>query len=121
MLPETAIGDQAGQAFPPETFATYSADGSILFWKLDDSISTLPPLSNRLSAGDTNMAPPSCKEIIRVLYADENCRSWIQSPEVQDTMDPGFNIVPLECGVRMVKVSPDGKYLASGDKGGNLR
>ncbi|KAF9146978.1 mitogen-activated protein kinase binding protein 1 [Linnemannia schmuckeri] len=123
MVPELATAEQGGSLFPPETFATYSADGSILFWNLDDNVSALPPPadSNRLSTGDTTAPPHAHKEIIRVLYADENCRSWIQSPETQDAMDPGYNIVPLECGVRTVKISPDGKLLASGDKGGNLR
>ncbi|OAQ35257.1 WD40 repeat-like protein [Linnemannia elongata AG-77] len=124
MVPELATGEQGGNLFPPETFATYSADGSIIFWSLNDNVSTLPPLSdpNRLSTSDTIADPPLAhKEIVRVLYADEHCRSWIQSPDTQDPMDPGYNIVPLECGVRMVKISPDGKLLASGDKGGNLR
>ncbi|KAF9953120.1 mitogen-activated protein kinase binding protein 1 [Mortierella alpina] len=42
-------------------------------------------------------------------------------PESQDGLDPGFNTVPMECGVRTVKLSADGRFLASGDKGGNLR
>jgi WD40 repeat protein len=125
MVPEPATSDQGGNLFPPETFATYSADGSILFWNLNDNASTLPPPpsdANRLPANETSTEPPLAhKEIVRALYADENCRSWIQSPETQDGMDPGYNIVPLECGVRTVKMSPDGKFLASGDKGGNLR
>ncbi|KAG0199197.1 mitogen-activated protein kinase binding protein 1 [Mortierella sp. NVP41] len=123
IVPEPAIGEHEARTFPPETFATYSADGSILFWNLDDSRSMLPPPSdsNRSSASDAANPPTSCKEILRVLYADENCKSWIQSPETQDGLDPGFNMVPLECGVRTVKISPDGRLLASGDKGGNLR
>ncbi|KAK3832326.1 MAG: quinon protein alcohol dehydrogenase-like superfamily, partial [Linnemannia gamsii] len=125
MLPEAA-SDQGEALFPSETFATYSADGSIIFWNLDDGISTLPPPSDssRHSANadaDTATTSSSHKEIVRVLYADEKCRSWIQSPDTQDGMDSGFNIVPLECGIRTVKISPCGRFLASGDKGGNLR
>ncbi|KAG0381087.1 mitogen-activated protein kinase binding protein 1 [Mortierella sp. AD032] len=125
MLPEAA-SDQGEALFPSETFATYSADGSIIFWNLDDGISTLPPPSDssRHSANadaDTATTSSYHKEIVRVLYADEKCRSWIQSPDTQDGMDSGFNIVPLECGIRTVKISPCGRFLASGDKGGNLR
>ncbi|KAG0270951.1 mitogen-activated protein kinase binding protein 1 [Linnemannia exigua] len=125
MLPETA-SDQGESLYPSETFVTYSADGSIIFWNLNDSISTLPPPSDSSrhstnADADTATTSSSHKEIVRVLYADENCRSWIQSPDTQDGMDTGFNIVPLECGVRTVKISPCGKLLASGDKGGNLR
>ncbi|KAF9925420.1 mitogen-activated protein kinase binding protein 1 [Linnemannia zychae] len=122
ILPEPSIDKTEENLFPPETFITFSADGSILFWNLNDNVSTLPPSydPNRPSSIDTNTTS-QVKEIIRALYVDENCKSWIQSPETQDGTDPGFNIVPLECGVRTVKISPDGKLLASGDKGGNLR
>ncbi|KAG0354384.1 mitogen-activated protein kinase binding protein 1, partial [Gamsiella multidivaricata] len=118
MIPNSHSKEIA-QPFPPETFVTYSADGSIKFWNLDDNISVLSPLSSPKAKVQT--APAPSREILSVLYADENCRSWIQAPENQDGMEPGFNIVPLECGIRTVKVSPDGRFLASGDKGGNLR
>ncbi|KAG9319939.1 hypothetical protein KVV02_003067 [Mortierella alpina] len=110
--------------FPPDTFVTYSADGSIKFWNLDENIGMLTPLSGSTSEShapeDSLPATPS-KEILSVLYVDENTKSWIQVPESQDGLDPGFNTVPMECGVRTVKISADGRFLASGDKGGNLR
>ncbi|KAF9981136.1 hypothetical protein BGZ75_007606, partial [Mortierella antarctica] len=110
--------------FPPDTFVTYSADGSIKFWNLDENNGMLTPLSGSTSEShapeDSLPATPS-KEILSVLYVDENTKSWIQVPESQDGLDPSFNTVPMECGVRTVKISADGRFLASGDKGGNLR
>jgi len=29
--------------------------------------------------------------------------------------------MPVEAGIRTLKISPDGKLMASGDRGGNLR
>ncbi|KAF9281206.1 hypothetical protein BGZ68_006795 [Mortierella alpina] len=109
--------------FPLDTFVTYSADGSIKFWNLDENIGMLAPLSDNYDphAPDDSLSPQPSKEILSVLYVDENTKSWIQVPESQDGLDPGFNTVPMECGVRTVKISADGRFLASGDKGGNLR
>ncbi|KAF9436897.1 hypothetical protein BGZ76_002657 [Entomortierella beljakovae] len=107
------------QIYPPDTFLTYSADGSIIFWNLDENITSIPPTSNPKDSESVTQGIKS--EILNVLYVDDNCRSWIQSPENFDGLDPGFNVIPVECGVRTARVSADGKLLASGDKGGNLR
>ncbi|KAF9953947.1 mitogen-activated protein kinase binding protein 1 [Mortierella alpina] len=109
--------------FPPDTFVTYSADGSIKFWNLDESVGMLAPLSDTYDSHtpEESLSPRPSKEILSVLYVDENTKSWIQVPESQDGLDPGFNTVPMECAVRTVKISADGRFLASGDKGGNLR
>jgi WD40 repeat protein len=135
---------EAPHQFPPNTFLTYSSDGSIKFWNLDETCSLLPPTTTDDSE---QAAEQSHGEVLRVLYADENCKSFIQAPENQgiwhflmhkqewsgvldlllmtsviiDGMEPGFNLVPLECGVRTIRISHDGRYLASGDKAGNLR
>ncbi|KAF8940681.1 mitogen-activated protein kinase binding protein 1 [Dissophora ornata] len=115
----TSDDEGIAHQFPAGTFVTYSADGSIKFWNLDESISRLPPISGAKD-DDTSLRMFS-REILKVLYVDKNCKSWIQAPENQNGMEPGFNIVPLECGIRTVKISSDGRFLASGDKGGNLR
>ncbi|KAF9937144.1 mitogen-activated protein kinase binding protein 1, partial [Modicella reniformis] len=120
VVPPASTGD-GSHRFPPDTFLTYSSDGSIKFWNLDENISALPPPTS--DAKDPEQATVKSNingEILRAIYADKNCRSWIQAPETQDGMEPGFNIVPLECGVRSIKISPDGRYLASGDRAGNL-
>ncbi|KAI8359604.1 hypothetical protein B0O80DRAFT_440656 [Mortierella sp. GBAus27b] len=117
IVPSTNADDGAHQ-LPPDTFLTYSSDGSIKFWNLDESISALPPTSDKDSE---QPARKSGGEVLRVLYVDEKCRSYIQAPEIIDGMEPGFNIVPLECGIRTIKISPDGRHLATGDKQGNLR
>ncbi|KAF9560521.1 mitogen-activated protein kinase binding protein 1 [Mortierella alpina] len=119
----TVEGNESVHPFPPDTFVTYSADGSIKFWNLDENMGMLAPLSDSYESHtpEDSQFPRPSKEILSVLYVDENTKSWIQVPESQDGLDPGFNTVPMECGVRTVKISADGRFLASGDKGGNLR
>ena len=60
---------------------TYSADGSIKFWNLDESISMLPPISG--AKDDDAGLHMLSREILKVLYVDENCKSWIQAPDNQ--------------------------------------
>ncbi|KAF9107804.1 mitogen-activated protein kinase binding protein 1 [Mortierella sp. AM989] len=118
IIPATA-DDAVGLTYPPDTFITYSADGSILFWNLDESISMLPPILGPKDKDSSSSAVT--REILNILYVDQNCKSLIQLPENQDGVEPGFNVAPVECGVRTAKISADGRLLASGDKGGNLR
>jgi hypothetical protein len=33
----------------------------------------------------------------------------------------GNSVAPTEAGIRTLRISPDGKLMASGDRGGNLR
>ena len=44
---------------------------------------------------------------------------WIftESPE----NNVGNSVAPAEAGIRTLRISPDGKLMASGDRGGNLR
>ncbi|KAF9914916.1 mitogen-activated protein kinase binding protein 1 [Lobosporangium transversale] len=119
VLPSPPDDGAATNPFPADTFLTYSADGSIKFWNLDDSMSSFPPLSEQKEKDQISSHPS--KEVLRVLYVDRECQAWIQVPEIQDGMEPGYNVVPLECGIRTIRISSDGRYLASGDKGGNLR
>ncbi|KAF9377346.1 hypothetical protein CPC16_011870, partial [Podila verticillata] len=114
----TPLEDEQASQFPRDTFVTYSADGSIKFWNLDENVSLLSPSPDpETIPREYEPALPS-KEILRVLYVDATSKTWIQKPDIQE---PGFNVVPTECGIRTIKISSDGLYLASGDKGGNLR
>ncbi|KAF9408132.1 hypothetical protein BGZ94_002436, partial [Podila epigama] len=115
MFPDSDA-EEGSSLFPKDTFITYSADGSIKFWNLDEKVSLLSPLPDRDSLPSENEQVPLSKELLRVIYVDEASKTWIQKPDVQ-----GFNVVPTECGIRTIKISSDGRYLASGDKGGNLR
>ncbi|KAF9310482.1 hypothetical protein BG003_008514 [Podila horticola] len=121
MFPTLSEDDQAPSEIPRDTFVTYSADGSIKFWNLDENLSLLSPSPDPESVSREHGPVLPSKEISRVLYVDETSRTWIQKPDIQDGIEPGFNVVPTECGIRTIKISADGFFIASGDKGGNLR
>ncbi|KAG0028966.1 hypothetical protein BGZ82_008174 [Podila clonocystis] len=110
--------DQAPSQIPRDTFVTYSADGSIKFWNLDENVSLLSQSPDPENIPREHGPVLASKEISRVLYVDETSKTWVQKPDIQE---PGFNVVPTECGIRTIKISSDGLYIASGDKGGNLR
>ncbi|KAF9581116.1 mitogen-activated protein kinase binding protein 1, partial [Lunasporangiospora selenospora] len=121
MLPEPVKEGEAKAKFPEGTFITYSADGTIKFWDLEDNASVSQPEGKAPEAEETPAPSTPHKDLLMVLYVDDNTKAWIQVPEHQDGIEPGFNLVPLECGIRTARISTDGRYLASGDKGGNLR
>ncbi|KAG0093476.1 hypothetical protein BGZ93_007858 [Podila epicladia] len=116
-----ALEDDQESQIPRDTFVTYSADGSIKFWNLDENVSLLSPSPDPESIPRESGPVLPSKEISRVLYVDETSKTWIQKPDIQDGIEPGFNVVPTECGIRTIKISSDGLFIASGDKGGNLR
>lgn len=78
----TLLEDEAPQ-FSRDTFITYSADGSIKFWNLDENVSLLSPSPDpETLPREYEPALPS-KEISRVLYVDETSKTWIQKPDIQ--------------------------------------
>ncbi|CAG8486907.1 7546_t:CDS:10 [Ambispora gerdemannii] len=128
--------DSETQALPENTFVTYSADGTIRFWNLDGSTNNNSIQSpthidaiNPLSPVTTSGGGPSIgvrrniysKECLKMVYVDQDGTFRMSAtggnPSVQELTDP----LSSESGIRVLKISPDGKLMASGDRGGNLR
>ena len=98
---------------PPGTFITCSSDDTIRIWnvELNQSCDSYIYKRNIFS---------SC--LLKVLYID---------PELKHICDPDINISGNDKsdngtydgknGVRCIRLSPDGKHLASGDRSGNIR
>ena len=83
VVPESTSYEGLSQ-FSSDTFATYAADGSIRFWRLDDGISMGSPVSEEpltVAAEEASEEVLPSREIVKVLYVDENCVSSIQPPE----------------------------------------
>ncbi|EFJ35066.1 hypothetical protein SELMODRAFT_404876 [Selaginella moellendorffii] len=89
-----------------ECFATCSADGSIRLWNVGPD----KDVSQAVASKSANVY---CKDILGVLYTDvkDILRPSEQDVDSQDSSQ----------GFRAISVSADGKYLASGDRSGNLR
>lgn len=80
------------------TFITYASDGTARFWNLDSN-----EPKNIYS-----------KDLFKILYIDPasllSCKLLSNDPEP-----------PVRAGVRSLKVSLDGKWMASGDRLGNVK
>ncbi|KAI9474804.1 hypothetical protein BDB00DRAFT_934245 [Zychaea mexicana] len=137
-------------AIPPNSFATHSADGTVRFWNLDNSIypsstsstfilsprstnnaSSTSPLSPIKSPTTSNipLSPSSSssvslhrrniysRELVRMIYVDTDAAEFSKLRRDVDFTDDQYP----DFGIRSLKMSNDGKLLATGDRNGNLR
>ncbi|XP_021238884.1 WD repeat-containing protein 62-like [Numida meleagris] len=88
---------------PHGSFLTCSSDTTIRIWNLGSGPEH-PALGNPYSTSLQN-----------ILYVDP-----LPTPHLQDFWDRGESADPKP-GVRVLRVSPDGEHLASGDRAGTLR
>ncbi|XP_011352120.1 uncharacterized protein LOC105287932 isoform X3 [Ooceraea biroi] len=100
-------------AMPPGSFITCSSDDTIRVWNMEKDISPNDTLYKRNIYSN---------ELLKVLYVDPELTylkdldlAAAGSTEKSDASYDGRN------GVRSIRVSPDGKHLASGDRSGNIR
>ncbi|XP_076302647.1 uncharacterized protein LOC143220986 [Lasioglossum baleicum] len=100
-------------AMPTGSFITCSSDDTIRVWNLEKDISPNDTLYKRNIYSN---------ELLKVLYIDPELTylkdldlAAAGSTEKSDASYDGRN------GVRSIRVSPDGKHLASGDRSGNIR
>ena len=117
-------------AIPLNSFATFSSDGTVRIWNLDNptlsaSSSPLSPPPHHTTSG---LLSPSCsstshkrniysRELIKMIYVDPDAAAFAKLRgdfEFTDDQCPDF-------GIRSLKMSMDGTMMASGDRSGNLR
>ncbi|XP_017798430.1 PREDICTED: LOW QUALITY PROTEIN: uncharacterized protein LOC108579411 [Habropoda laboriosa] len=106
-------GSDSMAAMPVGSFITCSSDDTIRVWNLEKDISPNDTLYKRNIYSN---------ELLKVLYIDPELTylkdldlAAAGSTEKSDASYDGRN------GVRSIRVSPDGKHLASGDRSGNIR
>ncbi|KAK2583706.1 hypothetical protein KPH14_009627 [Odynerus spinipes] len=106
-------GTDSIAAMPPGSFITCSSDDTIRVWNLEKDVLSSDTLYKRNIYSS---------ELLKVLYVDPELTylkdldlAAAGSTEKSDASYDGRN------GVRSIRVSPDGKHLASGDRSGNIR
>nr|XP_031827245.1 mitogen-activated protein kinase-binding protein 1 [Nomia melanderi]XP_031827246.1 mitogen-activated protein kinase-binding protein 1 [Nomia melanderi]XP_031827247.1 mitogen-activated protein kinase-binding protein 1 [Nomia melanderi] len=106
-------GSESVDAMPAGSFITCSSDDTIRVWNLEKDVSPSDTLYKRNIYSN---------ELLKVLYIDPELTylkdldlAAAGSTEKSDASYDGRN------GVRSIRVSPDGKHLASGDRSGNIR
>ncbi|XP_039299176.1 mitogen-activated protein kinase-binding protein 1 [Nilaparvata lugens] len=104
-----AINDEA---MPPGSFVTCSSDDTIRFWNLDNSNE-----SNNKTMYRRNIYS---NELLKVMYIDPEL-NYLKNMDLSGA-EKGDNMsYDGRNGVRSVRISPNGKHLASGDRAGNIR
>ncbi|XP_009882018.1 PREDICTED: WD repeat-containing protein 62, partial [Charadrius vociferus] len=100
--------EERRSSLPPGSFLTCSSDNTIRAWTLGSG-SARP---QRGSAYSRNLS--------NIIYVDNDTQHLQDSSGAPERSE---NVAHLDvkAGVRVMQVSPEGEYLASGDRGGTLR
>ncbi|KAK8387938.1 hypothetical protein O3P69_020086 [Scylla paramamosain] len=104
-------GEGVKALLPPGSFITCSSDDTIRVWNIDPSMSPNTLYKRNIYSN----------ELLKTLYVDPELgfiKDTDISPQGGDRNDTSYD---SRNGVRCIRVSPDGKHLASGDRAGNIR
>lgn len=132
--------DREENAIPVNSFATFSADGTVRIWNLDTPIATTsststsplspPPTVQHLHQQQNGLLSPSSSTLIgshrRNIYSRELVKMIYVDPDAAELakLRGDFEFSEDQCpdfGIRSLKMSSNGRMMASGDRSGNLR
>lgn len=100
------------KAMPAGSFLTCSSDDTIRVWNLDYSE---PEETNSLYRRNIYS-----NELLKVLYVDPEL-NYLKDLDISGVEKGDNASYDGRNGVRSIRISPDGKHLASGDRAGNIR
>ncbi|KAM8793965.1 WD repeat-containing protein 62 [Eudromia elegans] len=97
--------EEPKSCLPPGSFLTCSSDNTIRTWNL----------------GSESSPGNACStSLLNVVYVD-NTPQHPPDPGYAPERGENISFPDSKSGVRVLRISPDGRYLASGDRGGTLR
>uniref|UniRef100_A0A8D9ANH6 Mitogen-activated protein kinase-binding protein 1 n=1 Tax=Cacopsylla melanoneura TaxID=428564 RepID=A0A8D9ANH6_9HEMI len=96
---------------PAGSFVTCSSDDTIRVWNLDDVT------TNSDSVYQRNIYT---NELLKILYIDPEL-NYLKDMDMSSGDKNESSSYDGRNGVRSIRISPDGKHLASGDRTGNIR
>jgi WD40 repeat protein len=104
--------------YPDGTFATYSSDGTVRFWNWNN-------LNQRFTIFDDKGKPLRrmglSKELLQIHYMDPEWKQIIKDKKAPTDTTSNTVIADPSVGIRTLRISQDGVYMATGDRLGNLR
>jgi WD40 repeat protein len=115
-------GDDSKPVLPPGSFITCSSDDTIRIWNLSTNMSTNTIYRRNIYSED----------LIKTLYIDSDLNHIKEKPADAAAVSNGDGaggkdgkeqqaVYDQRNGVRCIRISPDGRHLASGDRAGNIR
>lgn len=109
------LSSSAKQLLPSGTFLTCSSDDTIRIWNLD-------VLKGSQESNYVYKRNIFSAELLKILYMDPEL-SYICDPDINPSegTDKTDTTLDGKNGVRSLRLSPDGRHLASGDRSGNIR
>ncbi|CAG2170479.1 unnamed protein product [Oppiella nova] len=109
------LPNSAKQLLPSGTFLTCSSDDTIRIWNLD-------VLKGSQESNYVYKRNIFSAELLKILYMDPEL-SYICDVDVNpnENNDKPETTYDGKNGVRSLRLSPDGRHLASGDRSGNIR
>ena len=109
------LSNSAKQLLPSGTFLTCSSDDTIRIWNLD-------VLKGSQESNYVYKRNIFSAELLKILYMDPEL-SFICDPDINpsESTDKTDTTLDGKNGVRSLRLSPDGRHLASGDRSGNIR
>jgi len=105
-----SFGDGKKAVLPPGSFITCGSDDTVRIWNMD---TTMP--ANTLYRRNIYS-----EELLKTLYIDPGL-GFIKEQDTSAAAGEKDTLYDQRNGVRCIRISPNGKHLASGDRSGNIR
>jgi len=105
-----SLNDGKKPVLPPGSFVTCGSDDTIRIWNMDQAMPTNTLYRRNIYS----------EELLKTLYIDSEL-GFIKEADTSLQAGEKDTLYDQRNGVRCIRISPNGKHLASGDRAGNIR